>query len=675
MNWKNFKLSVDDRRWAWIDMDREGKSVNAVCPDFLAELDTVVSFLEGVNDYEKVIFRSAKKGSYIVGADLEAFAKMGQGPDGEKFITKGQEVFKRLENLDTPTVALIDGFCFGGGFEFALACHHRVAIESKTTKMGFPEVKLGIQPGWGGTVRSMRHNDPQKTFDIILSGKTLDAKKAKKLNLVDIVVPERLVQGALESIKKKKGPKITWKNIFMNLAPVRNMLSSVINKKLSEKVQKEHYPAPFAMVQQWKEVGHLSDKAYKYELESIIKLMKTSTARNLVSVFFLSEALKKQVPKDIDNLSHVHVIGSGVMGGDIAFWSAHKGLKVTVQDLNPQACESMAKRISKFAQKRYKRKSDKDRFLDNIVIDIHGHGLKSCDLVIEAVSENIELKKKILKDAEQRCRPETIIATNTSTIPLEDIDDVFDDPSRFIGVHFFNPVPKMPLVEIVVGNKTSAATTKNCLKYVGQIDKFPLKVKSAPGFLVNRILLPYMMEAIKLHQEGMPLEVIDKAALNFGMPMGPVELADTVGLDVTIAALTSLKGAESVPVIVQKKVNSGDLGKKSGKGFYSYKKGKAIKSKETKSDKIYECQQRLVLSLCNEAASAWREGIVDSIDELNAGSIFGFGFPPFKGGIMSYIQEQGANEIKDKLQQHSDKFGERFTPDLAFESLKEALVS
>ena len=675
MNWNNFKLTVDENKWAWIDIDRHEKTVNAVCPEFLAELDTVVSFLEGAHDYKKVIFRSAKKGSYVVGADLEAFAKMGQGEEGEKFIAKGQEVFKRLEDLNIPTVALIDGYCFGGGLEFALACHYRLAVDSKTPKMGFPEVNLGIQPGWGGTVRTMRLNDPQSTFDLILTGRTIDAKKAKKLNIVDAVVPPRLVQNALESFTKKRVVKASIYSQFFNLTPIRKVMKFFLMRKVAANAEKDHYPAPYAMVEQWSEVGHISDKAYRYELESIIRLMKTATARNLVSVFFLAEGLKKQVPKGVEKLKHVHVIGSGVMGGDIALWSAYKGFKVTVQDLNAQAVTSMVQRISKFADRKFKRKSDRDKFLDKIIIDIQGHGLKTCDLVIEAVSENIELKKKILKDVEQKCRDETIIATNTSTIPLEKIDDIFENPSRFIGVHFFNPVPKMPLVEIVVGEKTSQDTVDKCMKYVGQIDKYPLKVKSAPGFLVNRILLPYMMEAIKLHQEGISLEVIDKAALSFGMPMGPVELADTVGLDVTVAALTSLKGVEAVPAIVQKKVNAGDLGKKSGKGFYSYKKNKPIKQKVTQTSKLYECQQRLVLSLCNEAVSAWGEGIVDSIEELNAGSIFGFGFPPFKGGIMSYIQEQGACDIQEKLRQHHDKFGERFCPDEAFESLTEALAS
>lgn len=676
MNWNHFKINICSEKCAWVSIDKKDKSANAICPELLAELDAVISYLESAADLKKVVFQSAKKGSFIVGADLEAFAQMGQGLEGEQFIAKGQEVFARLENLKIPTIALIEGYCFGGGFEFALACHYRIAVESKTTKMGFPEVKLGIQPGWGGTVRSMRLNSPSQTFPLILTGKTLSEKAAKKLQLVDQVIAPRLVQQALASITKKKTRTPSWQSKVQNFFPIRQLVKKYLLKELEKKkVQPEHYPAPQTMIQTWAQSGHMDKSAYAAELDSIIKLMKTPTARNLVKVFFLGENLKKQIPKDLEKITHVHVIGSGVMGGDIALWSAHKGLKVTVQDLNPQAYTSMVQRLKKFADRRYKNKAKRDGFLDKIICDPQGYGLESCDLVIEAVSENLDLKKKILKDVEQRTRPETIIATNTSTIPLEKIDDIFEKPDRFIGVHFFNPVPKMPLVEIVIGQKTSEQTTQKCLRYVGQIDKYPLKVKSAPGFLVNRILLPYMLEAIKLHQEGMSLEVIDLAAEKFGMPMGPVELADKVGLDVTIAALTSIRGEEHVPTIVQKKVKAGQLGCKSGEGFYSYKKGKPQKNIPSDTHKLHEAQLRLILCLCNESVSAWREGIVESVEDLDAGSIYGFGFPPFRGGVMTYLKEQGIGDIRDKLSAHHEKFGERFTPDQGFEALAVELAS
>lgn len=668
MNWRHFHLSVDENQWAWIAMDKENKSVNAICPEFLAELESVIAYLEGDNRYEKVIFTSKKKGSYIVGADLEAVATMGPGPSCEQFIRKGQEVFRRLELLPIQTVAVIQGYCFGGGLEFALACHQRIAIETPKTKLGFPEVMLGIQPGWGGSVRSMRYGDPLKAFDLILSGRTITARKAKQYQLVDAVIPERLLHNTLAAFNQQGERKQTVLSKVLNTPWARKLISYFLLKKLKRKVSQEYYPAPFAMVHNWLEVGHSCDRAYEKELESIIALIKTTTATNLFSVFFLKEALKKQI-KSTQQLKHLHVVGSGVMGGDIALWAAYQGMKVTVQDLDAQSYQSMAKRISVFAKKKFKKKSDRDKFTDKIILDLHGFGLKTCDIVIEAVSENLELKRKILQDIEKKCQVSTIIATNTSTLPLEDIDEIFQVPERFIGVHFFNPVPRMPLVEIVIGQKTSPEIVEKSLAFVGQIQKLPLKVKSCPGFLVNRVLLPYLLEAVKIHQEGVPLEVIDKAAEKFGFPMGPVELVDTVGLDVTVAALSSLKGTEAIPALVQKKIQAGHLGKKTSQGFYQYKKNRPVKEKITSTHQIYEVEQRLILSLCNEAVAAWSEGVVSSLEELNAASIFGFGFPPFRGGVIAYIQEQGPDEIRSKLVEHHQKFGDRFLPCQAFERL------
>ena len=654
----------------WLEFDRKGKSANAINLDVLLELEQIVSELEKEKDVKKLIICSKKKSGFIAGADIVEIFSVRDQEKTNFMIHKGQEVFFRIEKLPFPTIALIHGFCLGGGFELALACDWRIAIDDGKTKIGLPEVRLGIQPGWGGSVRSMRLTSPLNVFDFILTGKTLNAKKAKKLGLIDEAVPQRVVHQALAQYNTKRKLKTPLISKLLNIPFIRPFIAQLVYNQVSSKTSKEHYPAPFAMIDNWKRVGHMGMDAYKEELRSIIELSQNKTTEHLVDIFMMQDRAKKNPDMSSEKIKHLHVIGGGVMGGDIAGWGALRGLKVTLQDVNLKNIQASLKRTYKLAKKQLDADFKVQEVMDRIVVDIHGKGIADADIIIEAVNENLELKRAILSNVNQHSRPDAIIATNTSTIPLEKLDDIFGEPGRFVGVHFFNPVSQMPLVEIVEGENSSPLAISVATKFVQQIDKYPLVVKSASGFLVNRILLPYLVEALKLHQEGHSMESIDQAALSFGMPMGPIELADTVGLDVCLAAFASLKGEDStVSALLQKKIQDKHLGKKTGEGFYHYKDGKPIKKTKVNHDDLLEIQSRLVLMLCNEAISAWADGIVQTKDDMNAGSIFGFGFPPFRGGIMTYILETGPSIIKEQLQQMSLKLGDRFIPHQAWDEI------
>jgi 3-hydroxyacyl-CoA dehydrogenase/enoyl-CoA hydratase/3-hydroxybutyryl-CoA epimerase len=670
MYYEHWQWHQDEQGWCWVEFDRKDKTANTLNLEVLLEFEAILGELEQAKNVKKIIICSKKRSGFIAGADIiEIFSQRDQEKT-DYFIKKGQEVFQRLEKLTPPTIALIHGFCLGGGFELALACDWRIAIDTPHTKIGLPEVKLGLQPGWGGSVRTMRLLTPLTVFDFILTGKLFSAKKAKKIGLIDAAIPERVVHAAIESFNKKRVHSVSWTSWLMNLAPVRSLVSHFLVKKVSKKIAKEHYPAPFLMIDNWKHVGHLEQASYEEETRSITELTKSKTTQHLVNIFMMQDKAKKNIDSALPKIKHLHVIGAGVMGGDIAGWAALKGIHVTLQDVNLKTVQQALKRTLKLAQKQLDVDYKVNEVMDRLVIDPKGYGIQHADLIIEAVNENLELKRSLLAMVQEHAREDAFIATNTSTIPLEKMDDIFKNPARFIGVHFFNPVAQMPLVELVVGENTSAETVQRALKFVQQLEKFPLKVKSAPGFLVNRILLPYMLEALKLHQEGHSLETIDKAALLFGMPMGPIELADTVGLDVCLAAFSSLQLQDDIlSAVLQKKIQEGHLGKKSHKGFYDYKNGKIQKHGHVDLLAFHQCESRLILCLCNEAVAAWRDNIVQTLEEMNAGSIFGFGFPPFRGGVMEYIKDEGIDVMKEKLITMEQRYGSRFKPDLGWEHL------
>lgn len=673
----NWSLNLDDNNILWCTFDRKDSSANSLNEPILREFDQILNGIAQGTQAKALIIQSGKASGFIAGADIVQFKSFKSAEEATKLILKGQEVFDKLEHLNIPTIAAISGFCLGGGLELALACRYRIAVDNDKTRLGLPEVKLGIHPGWGGTIRLPALIGSLPAMDLILSGRTVNGKAAKKMGMVDECVPKRvfhkaLIQYALNAPKKQGLPfQISQKLIGLsNHKFVRPLLAKLLYKQLNSKVKKAHYPSPFITVDNWVEFGVSKPEGLINEANSIGKLIVSETAQNLVSVFFMQEALKNLAKSSVEPIKHVHVIGAGVMGGDIAAWAALKGFQVTLQDQMPKFLSGAIKRAYDLAKKQLKEKHLITAMMDRLTPDIEGTGIAKADVIIEAISEKLEAKQSLFKLLESKAKPNAILATNTSTIPLEEIATVLTEPNRLVGIHFFNPVPKMPLVEIIHTAHTHQQVLDRASAFVRKIDKLPLTVKSAPGFLVNRILLPYMMEAVTMLQEGVPGPVIDKAARDFGMPMGPIELADKVGLDICLHALEKLTATlgNNMPVPEELKtlVAQGYLGTKTGRGFYAYdKQGKMIKPSAGKSaaELPSDIIERLTFRMLNEAVACLREGIVSSAEFLDAGCIFGFGFPPFRGGPMAYIKKEGNDKLLKQLEILATRYGTRFKAD------------
>lgn len=674
--YKHWNYRKDDSQIAWLTLDRADSSTNTLNGDVLSELKRLLIDVKNEHRPRAMIIASGKSNGFVAGADIAQFKHIKDIEVATDLVREGQQVFDVLASMDCPTVAAINGFCLGGGFELALACRYRVAIDSPKTRLGLPEILLGLHPGWGGTVRLPRMIGSLKAMDLILSGRTVAARSAKKMGIVDAAVPERHFEAALKhyALNEPDPKEASVFEYLVSLDIIRPLIAKVLRKQVGKKARPSHYPAPYAVIDNWVEQGIRSDDAYIAEAVSFGKLMVSSTAQNLVRLFFLRDELKG-LSKGYDaKVKHVHVVGAGVMGGDIAAWCALRGFSVTLQDENAEAIGKTFQRALKLFEKKLKLPHLVQQARDRLSPDVKGHGIPRADLIIEAIIEDKSAKQTLFSRLEGEAKPEAILATNTSTIPLEEIAESLKSPDRLVGIHFFNPVPQMMLVEVVQGKQTSPAIFERSLAFVGKIDKLPLPVQSSPGFLVNRLLMPYLMESFLLLEEGVPIPVIDEVAKAFGMPMGPVELADTVGLDVCQFAGESLSkyfGGE-VPNRLKEMVSSGKLGKKSGSGFYKYKKGKKQKIKnEFSHQPASDISDRLMLRIINEAVACMREGVIVETDHIDAGMIFGAGFAPFRGGPMNYIWTEGKNKILQRLESLADRYGERFTPDAGWQSLEE----
>lgn len=662
----NWKTERDADNVLWLLLDKVNASVNSINEAILDELEVILDQLDE-NKPAGIVFGTAKNTGFIAGADIERFRQFSGTDEAKQFVERGQQLLNRIENLPIPTVAMIEGFCLGGGCELALACTYRIAENGPKTRIGLPEVLLGIQPGWGGSYRLTRLIGAMNALPLMLEGRTVDARKAAKLGLIDAEVPKRQLQRAAAQfiLKKPAKRKATFIENLSNHKLVRPILAYFIKKKLQAKVKSHHYPAPYAMVDNWLKFGTSLPEAAEAETRSILDLISHETAKNLIRVFSLREKMRSLGKDSVFKAEHVHVIGAGTMGGDIAAWCALKGLTVTLQDREPKFIAPAIKR----AYNLFKSKLKEDRLvelaMDRLQPDVNGYGVKQADVIIEAIYENLEAKQSLLKLLETNAKPTAIIASNTSSIPLDEMNVVMQNPERLVGIHFFNPVAKMELVEVVYGAKTSDLIKKNALAFVKQIDRSPLPVTSTPGFLVNRILMPYLLESIKLFEEGVPAAVIDKTAKSFGMPMGPVELADTVGLDICLSVaenLTKYYGGD-VPGRLKQMVQEGLLGRKSGKGFYTYKNGKPQKNMPKDYQASHDIQDRMIMRYLNEAMACLREGVVSDAELLDAGMIFGTGFAPFRGGPMHYAHEIGMSHVRQRLEDLAKIYGGRFTPD------------
>jgi 3-hydroxyacyl-CoA dehydrogenase/enoyl-CoA hydratase/3-hydroxybutyryl-CoA epimerase len=673
--YRNFKLTRDGDGIAWLLFDRANASANTLSADVVEELDLVLAALESQRP-AGIVVRSAKQSGFIAGADVNEFRGANDPRIVETGIGRAHAVTDRLEGLKIPTVAVIHGFCLGGGLEIALACQSRIAIDG--ARFGFPEVLLGLHPGLGGTARLTRLVNPMQAMTLMLTGKTIDARRAKSLGLVDAVTQERHIRNAVKDALfgrlKRAHPGVL--NTILNSGPVRGFLGSRMRAEAEKAAPHEHYPAPYALIDLWEKHG--GDKAAMLAAEktSFASLMVTPTAQNLIRVFFLREQMKKLAGSG-NRIEHVHVIGAGAMGGDIAAWCANQGLRVTLSDMKPEPIAGAIKRAADLFGKIMRQRTDIRDALDRLVPDLDGQGVRIADLIIEAVPEKLELKQKVYAGLEPKMKAGAILATNTSSIPLQDLRSTLKSPERLVGLHFFNPVSRLQLVEVVSHDGSDPQLLKEALAFVGAIDRLPLPVKSSPGFLVNRALTPYMLEAMVMLDEKIDKVTIDAAAEKFGMPMGPIELADQVGLDICLAVGDMLRSKfgdslPPTPAWLREKVANCDLGRKSGKGFYVWKDGKADKTSSSPSvaQPTPEMIDRLILPMSNVCVACLREGIVDNADAVDGAMIFGTGYAPFRGGPLNYARTRGPENVVSALRALAQKFGGRFTPDAGWDSFK-----
>lgn len=660
-HYKHWDLYKDSQNRLWLGLDREGTSVNSISSEVLDELNSLLQEISNIHDAKGLIIYSKKDKGFIAGADVLEFSKYDTPEKAGELLRKGQAVFSRLEDLKIPTVAMINGFCMGGGLELALACDYRIASDEDDTKLGLPEIMLGFHPGWGGTVRLPKLIGGFDAYaKVILTGAPIRAKKAKQMGIVDEVVPVRQLKRTaiyyVDNVPEKHKP--TFLQNLSNVSWLRPVFAKLLRQGVQKKVRKNHYPAPYAVIDLWEKEGGFGKRSYLKEADSVEKLVGTNdTAKNLIRLFLLRERLKSFAKHKKYQFKQVHVIGAGVMGGDIAAWCALQGLTVTLQDQNYERIAPAIKRANELYKKKLKKPRLVTAALDRLIPDVKGTGIKRADVIIEAVFENLEVKQKIMTDVETAAKKDAIIATNTSSIPLDDISNVMSEPGRLVGIHFFNPVAKMELVEIVSSDKTSQDVIDKACAFTGRISRLPVPVKSSPGFLVNRVLMPYLMVCMQLLDEGYAPEVIDSAAKDFGMFMGPVELADTVGLDVCLAVAENLSQYFdiSVPERLRKMVQEGKLGRKSGEGFYKYKNGKPEKQKVTSSVNKKEIADRLISRMVEEAQACLNEGVVADADLLDAAMVFGTGFAPFRGGPMNYAKTLNKTSKAEKPKPTSNK--------------------
>jgi len=659
-----WSLEIDPQRVAWLCFDQPGASANALSrtamEQLAARLDEVATAAP-----RGLVITSGKSG-FIAGADVREFGQVASPEEAVPFIRAAHAILARLEALPFPTVAAINGYCLGGGLELAMACRHRVCVDDPKAVLGLPEVMLGIHPGFGGTVRAVRLVGVTAAMDMMLTGRNLRPDKARQLGLVDRVVPAAELRSAAASMATHPGParRAPLGQRLLSLAPLRGLVAPKIEQQVARRAKREHYPAPYAIVDLWRRHGANSRAGYEAEAQSVARLVCTPTSRNLVRVFFLQERMKALGGRDVPKGGHVHVVGAGVMGGDIAAWSAQRGFTVTLQDRSTELVVPALERARAFFEKRARVPGKAAEAMARLTADVAGQGVEKADLVIEAIFEDAAAKRDLYARLEPRMKPGAILASNTSSIMLEDLAGSLADPGRLVGLHFFNPVAQMPLVEVIESAQTRPEARTAALAFTRAIDKLPLPCRSAPGFLVNRILMPYLTEAMLAAQEGVAFATIDRVATDFGMPMGPIELADTVGLDVCLHVGRILASAfgRPAPEAVAALVQSGKLGRKSGGGLYEWRDGKAVKPAATGSAPE-ELEDRLVLPMVNEAIAILREGVVADADLVDAGVIFGSGFAPFRGGPLQYAKSRGPALVLERLRELEARHGARFRPD------------
>jgi 3-hydroxyacyl-CoA dehydrogenase / enoyl-CoA hydratase / 3-hydroxybutyryl-CoA epimerase len=672
-----WSIERDADGMAWLTLDKPATSANVLSSSVLIELDAMLASLERQLPRALVVL-SAKKSGFVAGADIREFTALADAESAYALIHRGQQVLDRLAALPCPSVAAIHGFALGGGLELALACRYRVAAGDERLALGLPEVQLGIHPGFGGTVRSVQLLGVRTAMQLMLTGKPLRAAEAQRCGLVDRLVAAGELRAAARALALDPPPphRPPFAARLLSVAAVRPLVRHSLLRQVARRAPRAHYPAPYAIIDLWSRYGAHGREAYEAEARSIARLFLTETSRNLVRVFFLQDRLKSSSAKGGAEVRHVHVVGAGVMGGDIAAWAALRGCTVTLQDRTAEYIEPALRRAAELFGKRLRDPAKSAAARERLRADVAGDGVADADVVIEAIFESLEAKQALYAQLEPRLKATALLATNTSSIMLEPLAARLAHPERLVGLHFFNPVAQMPLIEVVHSARTAPAVAQAAAAFARRLDKLPVPCRSAPGFMVNRVLTPYLNEAMYLAQDGVPLPVIDAAAVGFGMPMGPIELADVVGLDVAahvgeIIAQGLNRPAPQLPLLAQL-LAAGQLGRKSGHGFYPWQDGKAVKPPGPWPPAPGDLLDRLILALVNECVACLRERVVEDADLVDAAVLFGTGFAPFRGGPLAYARARGATAIVMRLTELAARYGERFAPDAGWPLLGES---
>ncbi|NQZ02302.1 MAG: enoyl-CoA hydratase/isomerase family protein [Bdellovibrionales bacterium] len=694
-------IRIEDKgQYAVVHLDLIGEKVNKLSSPVMARLKEVVEELSK-SSYKAVIIISDKARNFIAGADIEEIKKLSTKEQFLDVLKPAHEIFNALEDLPMPTIAAIHGSCMGGGTELVMCCDYRLATDAKETTIGLPETKLGILPGFGGCVRMPRIVGLQAALDIILAGKAVPGKKALRIGLIDECVPKEMLMAKAEQFavecadgKKKKRMKTFRAKGFVNSmleGPIGRPIVFSQARKALLKMTKGFYPAQEKAIDIIQQTYGMSNrqKALEIEMKGFAEVAITDVSKHLINLFFMMEGVKKLTgvsdtsvkPRDV---KHMAVLGAGTMGGGIAQVGADKGVDVRMKDINNEALAIGFKQAAEVWGKKLKRRRmDKYQYEEKMAkitgtTDYSGFG--QMDLVVEAIVENMEIKKKVIAETVKHCKNDCIIATNTSSLSVNEMAEAHPKPENFAGMHFFNPVNKMPLVEVIRGVKTSDETTATVFGLAKTMGKIPVVVKDGPGFLVNRLLMPWMIEGMHFLNEGMDIKTVDRYYTHkFGMPMGPFRLMDEVGLDVCVKVVKIFKDALGerieVPPVAEKLAESDRLGKKNGKGFYLYDE----RGKETGVDSsVYAemgvgqptnplsekvCLERGVFAMINEAALALIEDqIVETPGEVDLAMIMGTGFPPFRGGLLRYADSLGTEYIVSELEMYASQYGARFKP-------------
>jgi len=648
---QDWRFTVDYEGIAWAVIDRKGENMNSLGRRTTEELGEIVMAVERAaasGEVKGLVLMSAKDRSFIAGADIREFEGFDTEPKIAEVVKQTLELLNRIDRLPVTVVAAIHGYCLGGGLELALACDWRIADREEETRLGFPEVKLGIFPGLNGTVRAIKAAGPMHAMTAMLTGRMLRPAAAKAMGLVDQLVPTRhnLRWAARKAVlQKRKSRGAPWWKRLMLKQPVRGLLARQMRAKTAEKVREEHYPAPFRLIDLFERYGDDPIRMRIAETELFTPLMASEASRNLRRVFKLSEMLKDEAPKngfkDGFKSRRVHVIGAGTMGGDIAAWCVTQGMQASLQDVDEAQIAKALDRAKSLFKRQLRTPLAVETAIARLIADPSGKHVKNADVVIEAIVERLDVKQNLFRELERQVKRGALLATNTSSLRLEDIAKPLADPGRLVGLHFFNPVAQLPLVEVVRGEGTREEEVRKACAFVAAINKLPLIVKSCPGFLVNRVLAPYMMEAVRRYQLGEPREKIDQAALEFGMPMGPLELMDMVGLDIANRVGEELDLAPDGDNVLAALVKQGKLGKKTGEGFYVWEQGKPKREPVAYDQaELERLGRELVRPMLDEAERALADRVVASADHVDAGVVFGTGFAPFRGGPLHHRRKE-----------------------------------